>query len=112
MASNTTSPTITLNWKQLDLVTLEQLVCSQAGIDSLIALRGQNAAAVVDLVDQVPSPALIQFKCALIHMRLVAGRAESRGSSWKKVSIHTAQALHHVRYPTYFPYAARRHQNS
>lgn len=41
------------DWQHLDVATLESLVTSQAGLDSLVALRDQDAAAVMDVLEEV-----------------------------------------------------------
>lgn len=43
----------TPDWQHIEVATLERFLDSQAGIDYVLKLRGQDAAAVVDLLDQV-----------------------------------------------------------
>lgn len=47
-------PQVRTNWKSLDIRSLESLANSRAGSKSISKLRGQDAAAIADLLDQVP----------------------------------------------------------
>lgn len=41
------------DWKHLDVATLKTLVTSQTGIDSLVAVRDQDAVWVMDVIEEV-----------------------------------------------------------
>lgn len=54
------------DWQNLDVVALEALVGSQADINTLAGIRGQDATVVVDLLDKVGYST--HFSVSLIHI--------------------------------------------
>lgn len=42
-----------MDWQHLDVATLKSLVTSQVGIESLLALRDQDAETVMDILEEV-----------------------------------------------------------
>lgn len=50
---------VTLDWKRIDVPTLDSLLASRNGIDTILGLQGQAATTVADLLDRVPLTLLI-----------------------------------------------------
>lgn len=93
----------TPDWQHLDIRSLEAIVVSQPGIESLLALRGEDAKAVVNLLDQVTS--LTSFlPYANLLASLGTGHTQPRRAPRKEIQVHPTQTLQHMWHPPYIAY--------
>lgn len=115
MGSNFDLQAATPDWQQTDVRSLEAFLGFREGIEIIVELRGQDAAAVIELLDQVPLSSLLlshtdSHTCRhwIYPPSRNVKKRDTRSCSVSSVT-HVISSLHHIAYRMVWRFWERTH---